>query len=85
MNNSELRDHFAGLAMQAIMQTLNQYAQSDKGAISVLAYAQADAMIMEKTLREETRKEMIQMEKNVLKGGASISSGVSGGKNMTNE
>ena len=51
-----LRDHFAGLAMQA--EIPHWYGTSDKGideyaAVACAAYRQADAMLAERARREE--------------------------------
>lgn len=47
-----LRDHFAGLAMQGLLNGVDNYTMSTK---ATWAYNMADAMLMERSKRDEQR------------------------------
>jgi len=51
-NDSGLRDHFAGLAMQGLLNGVDNYTMSTK---ATWAYNMADAMLMERSKRDEQR------------------------------
>ncbi len=53
-NMVELRDHFAGMAMQGILTTLSKTVNSD--SVAQMAYNMADAMLKEREKRDEQKR-----------------------------